>query len=127
MMKVCAVLMTAVILVSAVPVRAADHLVAPGTVSASMAQAAAERAQHLATLDELLASPRAARAAELAGADVGNVRGALASLSNDEARDLAARAQALQSDPVAGLHEVEDVLGIALLVVLIIFIVDRID
>lgn len=66
MRKPCAILTLISMLFSmpfAAPIaRADDHLVARGAVNQRLADAATERARNLASLEGLLASPRAGRA-----------------------------------------------------------------
>lgn len=82
--------------------RAEDHLVARGAVQQRLAEAASERAQNLASVQGVLASPRAPKVAAIAGVDLGRVRTSLPGLSDTDLRDLSRRAAALKSDPVAG-------------------------
>ncbi len=50
--------------------RADDHLVPRGAVNQRLADAATERAHNLASVDGVLASPRAGKAAAIAGVDL---------------------------------------------------------
>ena len=81
---------------------ARPHLVTTRAVDARFASAAAERAAHLAALDQILSTPTAAQVAAARGLDIQRLRSGLASLQDDELRDIHARAAALQKDPVAG-------------------------
>jgi len=81
---------------------AGDHIVTPDAVQSRLAEAAAQRAQDVATVQDVLATPLAQQAAASVGADLARVRAGVATLSDAELRDLAARASILQSDPVAG-------------------------
>ena len=92
----------AILSLSAVPSVAGDHIVAPDAVQARLAQAADQRAQDLATVQDALSTPLARDAAASVGADLDRVRAGVGTLSNAELSDLAARASALQGDPVAG-------------------------
>jgi hypothetical protein len=87
------------------PVAADEHLVSRGTLDATLTRSAAERAANLSTLDGALRSPAAAQAAATVGVDLGQVRRALPLLTDAEAKDLAQRAAALRTDPVAGYHD----------------------
>lgn len=92
-------------------VRAADHLVARGAVAQRLADAATERVQNLASVQGVLASPRAVKTAARAGVDLERVRKSLPALSDSDLRDLSRRAAALKSDPVAGHYrDAEDAL-----------------
>jgi hypothetical protein len=107
MLQRCLVFILAAAL-GAVPVGAGDHLVSQNAVDARMAAAARERAQNVATIDQVLSSARAAKTARSAGVDLAKVRGAVPSLSDQELRDLATRAASLRSDVVAGQYVIVD-------------------
>lgn len=81
---------------------AGDHIVTPDAVQSRLSEAAAQRAQDLAAVQDVLSTPLAREAAALVGADLDRVRAGVGTLSDPELRDLAARASVLQSDPVAG-------------------------
>ena len=57
------------------------------------------------------------------GVDLPTLKGAAASLSGDELRDLAARASALGTDPAAGLSRDVDQLLVVFLIVAIVILV----
>ena len=80
---------------------AGNHLVTPDVAQARLTEANAERARDLATVDSFLLSPNGAAAMKAVGVSQDRVRGALPTLSDAELQDVAARAAALQSDPVA--------------------------
>lgn len=89
----------------AVPIVSADdHLVSRGAVKQRLSDAAAQRTRNIASLDALLASPGAEKAAATAGLDIERARKALPRLSDGDLSDLAQRAAALKADPVAGYH-----------------------
>jgi len=102
---------------------AGDHVVTPQAADARLVEAAASRGADLAVLGRTLATPQAERVARLLGTDVATVRASLASLSDQEAHDLAVRAAALESDPVAGLSSDVNTLLIVFLIVAIVIIV----
>ena len=81
---------------------AGDHIVSPDAVQSRLSETAAQRAQNLATVQDVLATPLAREAAASVGADLDRVRAGVGTLSNAELSDLAARASVLQGDPVAG-------------------------
>jgi hypothetical protein len=109
------------------PASAGDHLVSPEQVQNALSAAAAARQNDIATLDRTLSTPAAERAAARVGVDLGNVRRALPALSDAEARDLAARATALDSDPQAGiLGTVFDLLILVIVVVLVILLLRKV-
>jgi hypothetical protein len=107
---------------------AEDHLASPEAVRSRLDAAVAEREQGLATLDRFLSSPRAASAARILRADVGKVKASLAGLSDAEVQDLAARAETLTSDPVAGLDpDIRELLVIFLIVAIVILVLKAVD
>ncbi len=114
MRKPCAILALISMLFAAPIVSADDHLVSRGAADQRLSDAAAERARNIASLDALLTSPGAGKAAATAGLDIGRARKALPRLSDGDLGDLAQRAAALKADPVAGYHD--DVAGALVLV-----------
>jgi len=107
---------------------AGDHVVTRQAADARLAEAAASRSADIATLGRTLATPQAERVARLLGTDAATVRGALASLDDQEAHDLALRAAALQADPVAGLSsDVNTLLIIFLIVAIVIVVIQAVD
>ena len=119
MKKPCAILALAAMLIGSSGVHAEDHLVSPGVLGTSLTQAAAERTRNLERLDGALASRRASQAAAVAGLDIDNVRASLAGLTNDELRDLARRATAIDSDPTAGHFGDDDAVEVLVIVALL--------
>ena len=91
---------------------AEEHLVTSQDLQARFAHVAAERAENLRTVQAALSSPAAAEAAALLHADLGRIRARVSSLTDEELRDVAARAEALTVDPVAGAHPVLLVLAV---------------
>jgi hypothetical protein len=108
---------------------AEDHLVTPQAAQARLGEAEAGRQRALALLDSVLSSPEAAAAAKAVGADLGEVRRAAPTLSDSELRDLAARAAALEGDPVAGVtdHDLRWLLYVFLLVAIVILVLKAVD
>lgn len=100
-----------------------NHLVTPDAAQARLAEANAERARNLATVDALLVSPEGSAALEAVGVSEARVRGALPTLSDAELQDLATRAAALQSDPVAGMTQKQWIWIIAAVVVIVVIII----
>ena len=78
------------------------HLVTPDVAQARLLEAGAARERNLATVETLLASPEGAAGLKMVGVTEARVRGSLPTLSDAELQDVAARAAALQADPVAG-------------------------
>ena len=122
----------AVTLLYGVPGQAQDHLVSSAQISARLAQSTAERQANLATVDKLLSSPVASRTISLLGMDTEHVKSRLAQLSDAEARELAARARALDVDPVGtGLNKwwisLIVVVGVLVVVVAVLVIKSAVD
>jgi hypothetical protein len=92
----------AILATLAVPAFAEEHLVGPEESQQQLLQAAAARGRDLATVQAFVASPEGSAALARVGLDASAVRSAVAGLSDTELRDVAARAAALQADPVAG-------------------------
>jgi hypothetical protein len=118
----------AVVLSSAVPASASDHLVTGDEVQSALQAASQARLRDVARLERVLSAPEAAGAAAAAGTSVAELRGALSTLGEQELRDLAARAAALSSDPVAGLDpDVKQLLVIFLIVAIVILVFQAVD
>jgi hypothetical protein len=115
---VCAIL--AMLLV---PARgfAQDHVVSVADVQARLAAAAFERAAGLRAVESALATPAAAQAAALTHTDLDRIRRGVSSLTDAELRDVAARAQRLTVDPVAGTNPVLLVLAVLGAAVVLLF------
>jgi len=103
-------------------VAAGDHIVTPDAVQSRLSDAAAQRAQNIATVQDVLSTPIAVEAAGSVGADLSRVRAGVAQLSDAELSDLAARANVLQSDPVAGALNSDQRLLVTIALVLIVII-----
>jgi len=129
-MKMILVALAAAAVLTAVQVGAEErltstgnHLVTPDAAQARLAEANAERARNLATVDALLVSPEGSAALEAVGVSEARVRGALPTLSDAELQDLATRAAALHSDPVAGMTQKTWIWIIAAVVVIVVIII----
>jgi hypothetical protein len=98
------------------PLFAQQHIVTREDAAARLEAAAAEREANRGKVDRVLAT------AAGAGLEVGRLRSMVATLSDDELRDLAARAQALQTDPVAGASgkKILVIVGIVVVVVVVL-------
>ena len=103
-------------------VAAGDHIVTPDAVQSRLSEAVAQRAQNIATVQDVLSTPIAVEAAGSVGADLSRVRAGVAQLSDAELSDLAARANVLQSDPVAGALNSDQRLLVTIALVLIVII-----
>jgi hypothetical protein len=109
-------------------VASSEHVAGPGVIQGRLTEAAAARRESLARVDAVLSTPEAARAAAGLGLDVRQVRSAAATLSDSELSDIVSRAEALQSDPRAGLsHDVDQLLVIFLIVAIVILVIKAID
>src|SRR5262245_20567908 len=123
-----AVLAVAVGVAAAGQARAQQHAVPAEAAQARLADAAAQRTHDLQAVDSLLASKEAAAAAHSLGQDVERLRAAVPALNDAELRDLAARAEALQTDPVAGLDDdIRTLLIIFLIVAIVILVLQAVD
>jgi hypothetical protein len=123
------VVMAMVALLAADRAFAEEHLVTSTAAQARLAEAEAGRQHDLALLDGALSTPEAAAAARAVGADLDGLRRAAPTLSDSEIRDLAARAAALQADPVAGVsdHDLRWLLYVFLLVAIVILVLKAVD
>lgn len=107
---------------------AGDHVVSPEAAQQRLQEASAVRERSLATLDQVLVSPEAVRAAATVGADTDALRAALPTLSDAEITDLAQRAASLDTDPVAGLdQDIRTLLIIFLIVAIVILVLQAVD
>ena len=108
---------------------AGEHLVTTDAALARLAEAEAARQGNLALVDRALSSPEAASAARAVGADLDDVRRAVPTLTDAELRDVAARAAALQADPVAGVsdNDLRWALYIFLIVAIVILVIKAVD
>ena len=119
-----AAVVATVALVAADCAFAEQHVVTTTAAQARLSEAEAARQHDLAVLDGALSTPEAVAAARAVGADLDGLRRAAPTLSDSELRDLAARAAALQTDPVAGVtdHDLRWLLYIFLLVAIVILV-----
>ena len=108
---------------------AGEHLVTQAAAQARLLEAEAARQGDLAVVDRVLSSPRAAAAARTVGADLDAVRRAVPMLSDAELREVAARAAALDRDPVAGVsdNDIRWLLYIFLIVAIVILVIKAVD
>jgi hypothetical protein len=123
------VVASALALVAAHRAQAGEHLVTTAAAQARLAEAEAARSNDLSLVDRVLATPEAAAAARVVGADLEAVRRAAPTLSDAELRDLAVRAAALEADPVAGIsdHDLRWMLYIFLIVAIVILVLQAVD
>ena len=120
-------LVAVTVLAAATTAGAVQHVASSEAARAALVEAASQRDADLAALDGALSSPAATRVAEK-GVDVAGARRALATLSDAEIRDLAARARAVDRDPAGGLSkDANDLLVIFLVVAIVILVLQAID
>ena len=128
MRKTLTVVSLALVSLAAGQAQAADHVVSPEAAVQRLQDAVSAREQGLQMLDRALATPAAARAAASMGADADALRAALPTLSDAEIADLSQRAQALSTDPVAGLDDdIRTLLVIFLIVAIVILVLQAVD
>jgi hypothetical protein len=121
-----AVAATGLLLTSAA--QAQDHVVTPQDLSARLRAAETARQRSLGAVDRFLASSEAMSAASRVHADLGRVRAGLAALSDAELAEMAARVDALQANPVAGLDDdIRTLLIIFLIVAIVILVLQAVD
>lgn len=121
-------LSVAAALATVTPAMAGDHVVSAPVAQERLIEAAAARRGHQAQVERTLGSPEASAAAAAVGADLGTVRAALATLSDAELADLAARSAALDTDPVAALDsDIKLLLMIFLIVAIVILVLQAVD
>lgn len=110
------------ILLASQPVIAQQHLVTESDIEARLQAAAAERAAQRLAIDGFLSDPLAAQVASSLGVDLREARAAVASLSDDELRDLATRAASLQTDPAPGGKKALVIVGVIVVVIVLLAI-----
>jgi hypothetical protein len=102
MKRIAVTVLAIAVLLTSLPVCAADHLVSPSVMQERLLQAASQRAADLRGLRSVLVSPDSVSAATRIGQDGHGLADRLTVLSDEELRDLARRAALLRTDPVAG-------------------------
>jgi hypothetical protein len=124
----------ALLAVAAAPVLAAgqalaqDHVVTPQELAGRLGAAETARQRNLGAVDRFLATPEAVSAAGSVRADVARLRSGLGALGDAELAELAARVDALQADPVAGLdQDIRTLLIIFLIVAIVILVLQAVD
>jgi hypothetical protein len=119
--------LAAVLLLVSTAAIADEHLVSPQAAQQRLLDTAAQRERNIATLDAFVASPEGSAAIAAVGLEPSRVHGSLVKLSDTELKDLAARASALQADPVAGRpfsnRQIVWIAAIALAVVLLVILI----
>jgi hypothetical protein len=119
---------TAALALSAGRAQAQDHVVGAQDLSARLDAAESARQRNLESVGRFLASPEAVSAAARVQADMGRVRANVGALSDADLADLAARVDALQMSPVAGLDDdIRTLLIIFLIVAIVILVLQAVD
>jgi hypothetical protein len=123
MKKTLAALATLIVL--AVPaVQADEHLVGPGTAQQQLLDAAGTRERNVAAVEAFVDSAQGSAALAAVGLDASRVRTQIGTLSDSELQEVAARASALDADPVAGLPFTQNrVVWIAAIAVALIILI----
>lgn len=80
----------------------AGHLVGESDIDAALEEARGRRASDAATVDAFLTRPLTVETGRRMGVDLDWLRAQAGRLSDGELRDIAARAELLETDPVAG-------------------------
>jgi hypothetical protein len=105
-----------------------EHVVSAQEAGERLMQQGTARQVDQARVERALSSRHAEAAAATAGVDLGRVRAAVATLSDEELAELSARAAALQSDPVAALDsDIRTLLMIFLIVAIVILVLQAVD
>ena len=100
----------------------AQHVVRPTDVHKELVNATERRTQNREKLNELFSSKEGERALKGAGVDAGQVRSAVAMLSDAELAQLAARSDKLREDFAAGAFSNRELLIIVVVIAVIILI-----
>ena len=119
---------SAALALSAGPALAQDHVAGAQDLSARLGAAESARQRSLESVGRFLASPEAVSAGARVQADLDRVRANVAALSDADLADLAARVDALQMSPVAGLDDdIRTLLIIFLIVAIVILVLQAVD
>lgn len=102
---------------------AQSHVVSPGDLQKSVADASQVRQHNLETVRQFLSSPVAEKALKSAKMDPQQVRTAVSSLSDQDVAQLAARADKAQADFAAGTLSDRDLILIILAIAVLVLII----
>jgi pyruvate/2-oxoglutarate dehydrogenase complex dihydrolipoamide acyltransferase (E2) component len=102
---------------------AQEHVVSPAELRQDLAASARIRAENVARLDRVLATPAARQAMREAGVDYNTVQKGVPMLSDAQVTRLAARAEKAQADFAAGSISWAELLIVLIAVIVIIVIV----
>ena len=103
--------------------RAQQHVVSPTDIHKELVNATDRRIQDRRKVNDLFSSEEAERALRGAGMDPGQVRPAVATLSDAELAQLAARSERLQADFAAGRLSNRELLIIILVLAAVVLII----
>ena len=101
----------------------AQHVVRPTDIHKELVNATETRAQNRAKVNELFSSEAAEKALKGAGMDPGQVKTAVATLSDAELAQLAARSDKLRDDFAAGAFSNRELLIIVVVIAAVILII----
>ena len=101
----------------------AQHVVRPTDIHKELVNATEVRARNREKVSELFSSKEAEKALKGAGMDPGQVRGAVAMLSDAELAQLAARSDKLREDFAAGAFSNRELLIIIVVIAVVILVV----
>ena len=105
------------------PMMAQSHIVSPDELRAALNNVTQIREKNRAVVTSLLGSPQAEKALSVAKIDANAVRAAVSDLTDDELARLAARAEMVQNEVVAGRLTNRDLLLLTLGIVALILII----
>lgn len=103
--------------------RAQQHVVRPSDIQKELVNATESRRQNREKVEQLFSSKEAEQALKGAGMDPGQVRSAVAMLSDAELAALAARSDQLREDFAAGRFSDRELLIIVVVIAVIILII----
>jgi hypothetical protein len=103
--------------------QAPDHLVSPSELQQAVADASRTRQQNLDTLNQFFSSEKATKALQSAHMNPGELKSAVASLSDEELAQMATRTHKAQADFAAGNIGDRDLLIILVAIAALILII----
>lgn len=122
-----ALMTTALVAAFAIPqglvAQSSEHVVSPTELQKAVVDASRGRQQNLDTLNQFLSSEKAKQALESAHQNPEQVRKAVASLSDDDLAQLAARANKTQADFAAGRIDDHDLLIILVCIAALVLVI----
>jgi hypothetical protein len=102
---------------------AQDHVVPPSDIQKAIAASSSARQKNQAQLLKFVSTPEAQQALKTAHIDVGQVKNAIPTLTDEELAQLSSRSEQAQKDFVAGRMSDRDLIIILLAVVALILII----